>query len=312
MAASSPTSADGPALQDVLARFAERFASPSEELPSVRCVPRPLLIRALNRIQDELDVPARRRIPGSKHLDRLKKSGLVAPILVHDLPTGEARDPFYVLGLGAKPSDVTPLEILMALEPKGVVCYFSALQFYSLTTQVVPHHHIALLANWESKSTSAATGTLSANRSFDPLGKAQFRYEGATYYLTNRDRALLPGVQTRYLNDKTLIRITTLEQTLLDALHRPLSCGGPEVVLEAWENGLDTLQEARLIQYVDQIGDPSLLRRIGYLLQSLDYKPKSALRSRIEEVRNAESRMIPLFQGYSPSYIDPVWNLEIT
>lgn len=250
--------------------------------------------------------------PPVRQIERLKKSGLVAPILVQDLQTGESEDRFYVLGLGAHAGEVNPLEILMALEPKGVICYFSALQFYSLTTQISPHHHVARLADWGSKSTAAATGMLSSSRPFDPLGKALFRYRGATYYVTSRDRALLPGIQTRYLNDKTLIRITTLEQTLLDALHRPLSCGGPEVVLEAWESGLDTLQETRLIQYIDQMGDPALLRRVGYLLQSLDYESKPELRARIDDVRDADSTLIPLFQGYSPSYVDQEWNLEIT
>jgi predicted transcriptional regulator of viral defense system len=33
-----------------------------------------------------------------------------------------------------------------------------------------------------------------------------------------------------------MVRITTLEQTLLDTLHRPLSCGGPPIVIEAWEH----------------------------------------------------------------------------
>jgi predicted transcriptional regulator of viral defense system len=307
----SQVPADGPLLEDVLARFTDRFSKPSEELPSARCVPRPLLIRALNRIQDELGVPSSKKISGKKQLERLKKSGLAAPILVQDLQTEEMEDRFYVLGLGPRADEVSPLEILMALEPQGVICYFSALQFHSLTTQIPPHHHIARLADWQSKSMAAATGTLSSDRPFNPLGKAQFRFQGTVYYVTSRDRALLPGIQTRHLNDKTLIRITNLEQTLLDVLHRPLSCGGPEVVLEAWENGLETLHEPRLTQYLDQMKDPALLRRVGYLMQSLDYESRPALRDRINRIRRADATVIPLFQGYNPSYTDPDWNLDL-
>lgn len=312
MGASSPEPSPGHLLEQVLARFAERFATPSEALPTVRCVPRPVLVRALNRIRDELAVPSSRKVSGRKQLEQLRKSGLVAPILVQDARTGKTEDRFYAVGIGARAGMVDPLEILMALEPQGVVCYFSALQFHSLTTQVPPHHHVARLADWGSKSTAAATGTLSSTRPFNPLGREQFTYQGVSYYTTTRDRALIPGVQTRYLNDKTLIRITTLEQTLLDALHRPLSCGGPEVVLEAWENGLDSLQEARLVEYVDRLADPALLRRIGYLLQSLDFEPGPELQARIEEAWRSDTSVIPLFQGYTAAYVDHDWHLEIT
>ena len=35
----------------------------------------------------------------------------------------------------------------MAYEPKGVVCFFSALAFHSLTSQVPGHHHMAVLTD---------------------------------------------------------------------------------------------------------------------------------------------------------------------
>ncbi|MFT3882954.1 MAG: hypothetical protein QM703_25270 [Gemmatales bacterium] len=70
------------------------------------------------------------------------------------------------------------------------------------------------------------------------LGEWLFTYKGLRYYKTTKENRLVPGIQTRFLNPTSIVRITSLEQTLLDTLHRPLSCGGPAVVMEAWEQGI--------------------------------------------------------------------------
>ena len=56
---------------------------------------------------------------------------------------------------------------------------------------------------------------------------------GCRRYTTRREAHRVVGVQTRYVNEKSRYRVTTLEQTLVDTLHRPHSCGGPAVVFEA-------------------------------------------------------------------------------
>ena len=45
----------------------------------------------------------------------------------------------------------------------------------------------------------------------------------------------------RAYGPRAQIRITTLEQTLLDSLYKPFLCGGPEVVFEAWQDAVDRL-----------------------------------------------------------------------
>ncbi len=66
------------------------------------------------------------------------------------------------------------------------------------------------------------------------LGTLLFIYQGTTYYTTKRSSRLAPGVQLRDFGPRTQLRITTCEQTLLDALEKPIHCGGAEVVFEAW------------------------------------------------------------------------------
>ena len=53
------------------------------------------------------------------------------------------------------------------------------------------------------------------------------------YYSNKRDVSLVPGIQFRVVSPRCWLRITTLEQTLLDALMQPVRCGGEAVALEA-------------------------------------------------------------------------------
>ena len=67
--------------------------------------------------------------------------------------------------------------------------------------------------------------------------------------------------------------MTTLEQTLLDTLHKPWSCGGSSVVFEAWERGVPLLDEERTAEYLMKIGRFDLTRRGGYMLDNNNYSP---------------------------------------
>jgi predicted transcriptional regulator of viral defense system len=80
-----------------------------------------------------------------------------------------------------------------------------------------------------------------------------------------------------------MIRITNLEQTLLDTLHRPLSCGGTAVVLEAWERGLARVDEEQLAAYLREMQYLPTAQRLGYLLASMQYVPGLQLKAALDE-----------------------------
>jgi predicted transcriptional regulator of viral defense system len=110
-----------------------------------------------------------------------------------------------------------------------------------------------------------------------------FSYDGIPFYKTSRDKRLLPGAQLRYIGPTAVIRITNLEQTLLDTLHRPLACGGPSVVFEAWEQGLKRVDEERLAQYLLSMDHRPVVQRLGYILEDFDYKPRAKLQSVLDQ-----------------------------
>jgi predicted transcriptional regulator of viral defense system len=103
-----------------------------------------------------------------------------------------------------------------------------------------------------------------------------------------------------------------MEQTLLDTLHRPLSCGGPSVVFEAWDQGLRRMNEDRLADYLVSMDNRPIAQRLGYILHDLDYEPGSKLRSAIQrylsQLDSADSSMhVQLFPGLEYSNLRHPW-----
>ncbi len=149
------------------------------------------------------------------------------------------------------------------------------------------------------------------------MGKLQFAYRGVPYYLSDRDQRRIPGVQSRYFSNRTIFNVTTFEQTLLDTLHRPLSCGGQATVFEAWESALSALDEERFLGYLRAIDDPKLDRRVGYLLTvAMHYKPGAALSAHLARARSQaegqeSSDTIPLLTGIRYTRADDQWRLGV-
>ena len=99
-----------------------------------------------------------------------------------------------------------------------------------------------------------------------PLGTEIFRFDEVPYYVTRRDASLAPGIQLRVVSPKTWLRITTIEQTLLDTLLQPVRCGGEAVILEAWEKGVKDMDMDRMAEHLTKIQREDLDRRVAAVL----------------------------------------------
>ncbi len=243
--------------------------------------------------------------------------------LAHSVPV-EGKS-FYLVEVGASAdAEVDPLELLMADKPTGVICYFSAVAFHALTTQVVAHHHVAELQPASEKTEERPSVTELSEESIKPtttatptpraMGSLLFRYKETPYYLTRRSSRLVPGIQTRSHGPRTRIRITTLEQTLLDTLYKPFSCGGPGVVLEAWQGSLTfrNLDEERLVEYLKKMNYPATARRLGAMLELVGYAPGKELQQLLETCqatvnREGQFARISLLPGVHYENINDRW-----
>jgi hypothetical protein len=309
-----------------LASLCRSVGSPSPEWPTVRCWTKASLDRLFKGVKVEL---AKRKRPQSnlELLNWMHNLGLAWTIEAEGAT-------FYLLEMGASPrSEIDPLELMMAYEPSGVICYFSALAYHSLTSQVPSHHHVAVLIASSKIGESDQPGhddpgealrqvpiakkvnnDTKTRSTANPFGRVLFSYADIPYHLTRRSKRLVPGVQSRSYGPRGRFRITSYEQTLLDTLHRPQNCGGPSVVLEAWQNASDSgrLDEERLLTYLTEMQYSSSTRRLGAMLQLMNYTPGGELESYLERAKGKLNRQTPhsqisLLPGFDYSNLNNEW-----
>ena len=310
-----------------LTALSRHVAVPSDHWPTVRCWTKHSLDRVFKEIKNEIGQsgPAQ---SNATILDWIVRLGLARAVEAD----GEL---FYLLEIGAgSETEIEPAELLMAYRPDGVICYFSAISLHSLTTQIPSHHHIAIVRNPAPSLPRQNRGpsvpvtnqvhheppTVQASARAKPsvLGKKVFSYSGVPYYQTERMRRLMPGVQRRANGPREQFRITTLEQTLLDTFHKPQNCGGPAVVLEAWETAVESgsLDEKRLLSHLKKMEYKPTTRRLGALLRRFEYTPGEELDGYLTKTkatikRTSSHSEISLLPGLDYSNLDEDWLVHL-
>ena len=228
-----------------LAEFSKTFGSRSSRLSNIRCISKSALIRELLALRKRLPHPLPKASSGQAILERLVKSGLVHPLALTGPDQEPSTDKFFSIGLRESEGELDPVELLQAMVPEGAICYFTAVNIHELSTQIPTHHHVARIVDTFAKPNKPRLNAPPQRPSKaarpqrrDRLGQRQFLFGGIPYYITTRQGRRVPGVQKRFYTDRIVYSVTTYEQTLLDTLERPLSCGGSSVVFEAWDPGI--------------------------------------------------------------------------
>lgn len=306
-----------------LKALSDKIAEPSPDHPTARCWTHTSFANVVQDIR-------RKSLPSTfphtpEIIAHLIKIGWACRVDVDLLSeTSTPSREFYLLDISASHgAKVDPFELLQAYRPDGVICYFSALTYHSLTSQMASFHHIASLikpgkskkATYEFRNPDKTDETQISTKKIS-LGEMLFSYENIPYYLTKRSPSKLVGMQTRILGPRTHIRITTLEQTLLDTLHKPLYCGGASVVLEAWEEGINRFDEERFKEYLDKLSSRLLLRRVGAMFELLEYETSDELKEALEKGleffdEDAPETYISLLPGLEFPSLNLKWRVKI-
>jgi len=254
-------------------------------------------------------------------IEHLISMGFASRIPVEGTAGTAPSKEFILLGIQeSQDLGADPLELLQSYDQQGTICFFSALAYFNLTTQVPVHHHIAALTN------QVATGMNSERpaRIVQPkktttkskLGTYLFNYEGVPFYCTKRVKSSIPGIKIRVVSPRTNLRITTIEQTLLDTLQYPLHCGGQEVALEAWGRHIGRMDGGLLLDYLRTIRIDPLTRRVGAIFDLFGIPPAKGLHSFLNEsmsriLSQPEVPEIPLFRGINCQRSNPAWKILV-
>lgn len=180
--------------------------------------------------------------------------------------------------------DIGPFELVQSINQDGYFSHYSAMSFHGLTEQIPK----AIYFNIE-QSLRPGGGELTQagiNRSFATECRttnnlATFREY--TIYLLNGGNTDQLGVVERPLKEKSAIRTTDLERTLIDIVVRAVYSGGIAEVAKAYAEAADRVSVNRLCAYLRQIGFTYPYHQsIGYYLErSGKYKPSQI--SQLEE-----------------------------
>jgi hypothetical protein len=291
--------------------FREAIQASRGKLGSSRCISHATLLTLAAIAHESVETPALNESSGSRLIQLLQNAGVVRPIpLENATPKKKVR--LYAVGFDAIESTIPPAELLQAYVAEGILCYFTALEIHGLTTQPAPHYHIATLRKTSTPSSPPPEHRAKNSDRSPPLGSAQFFSEGIGYYLTRREPRNLIGVQRRLINPFCTVKVTTIEQTLLDCLHRPRNAGGAAVVFEAWGEGISQIDPSKVLDLAMQINDTTLVRRAGYMIErfSPDFQIPSQIRKMAKE-NLASSEPPSLLAGIPYSRIDLGWHLRI-
>jgi predicted transcriptional regulator of viral defense system len=298
----------------IITRMNEMLAAPSAAYPNTRWLSATSLRQLLVNARKAVGAPE--SISGTKLLASLEACGMAKQHTFDSAKPNGTLFKVYCLDVGGEPP-ISPMELLAATQSnfeQTAICYFTALEYHQLTTQIAPHHHIAQLKDYppnEDRSRETATPVAPP-----PMGTVLLRHDEIPYYVSKRDRLLAPGIQTVLMAPHFMAHITTLEQTLLDTLHRPWSCGGPSVVFEAWEQAVSQIDESRLANYLEQIASPDLYRRTGYMLDQYAYTVSDpALRKSIVAAKAAfvaaHASPVPLLPYVPQQTLNQDWGLLV-
>ncbi|MHB1395115.1 MAG: type IV toxin-antitoxin system AbiEi family antitoxin domain-containing protein [Clostridia bacterium] len=163
-------------------------------------------------------------------LDRLMKKGLIKKV---------RKNIYSVINPVTGQIVATRYQIACAVTDTAYISHHSAFEYYGLANQVFYEIYV------------------SSETKFNT-----FEYDHVTYkYVASR---MQEGIVEA--KNTTGVRITDLERTVIDSIRDYNKIGGFEELLNCLE-GIDYLDEAKLLRYLEVYNTQGLYQRVGYLLQ---------------------------------------------
>lgn len=154
---------------------------------------------------------------------------------------------YMIIPLGAEKGKYTLNEFVIGslLVDPYCIAYWSALHFYGLTEQIPNTIFIQTTARKKRQEIEAL---------------------GLRYRIVRIKDTKFFGIRKEWI-EESQINITDKEKTIIDCLDKPQYCGGVLEVAKALKN--ENLKRKRLTEYVRQIGNSGVIRRLGYLCDFL-------------------------------------------
>ncbi|MFQ6089185.1 MAG: type IV toxin-antitoxin system AbiEi family antitoxin [Candidatus Methanofastidiosia archaeon] len=173
-----------------------------------------------------------------KVIYRLEKRGAIEHI---------EKGKYMIIPLGAEKGKYTLHEFVIGslLVKPYCIAYWSALNFYGLTEQIPSTIFIQTTARKK---------------------KQKIEVFGVKYRIVRIKSTKFFGIRKEWI-EETEINVTDREKTIIDCLDKPQHCGGVIEVAKALKN--ENLDREKLLKYSQQVRNSGVVRRLGYLCDSL-------------------------------------------
>ena len=200
-----------------------------------------------------LALEPRQRPFAAQFLKRLHDKGWLARV---------ARGRFAVIPLSSGTTGSAQLHefaVAMELVQPAAIAYLSALSHHGLTEQLP-------------RTVFVATN--------HPVRQRHRESQGIAFRIVSLRPHKYFGVEKAWVDDHAF-SVTNLEKTIIDALDLPHLAGGLGLVAAALGSHWDRLDEQRLRDYADRIGNSAAAKRLGFLMESFGLGNAEALRKAV-------------------------------
>lgn len=126
-----------------------------------------------------------------------------------------------------------------------------------------------------------------------PKRKKDFLLSGVNYKFVKINLRKMFGITEIKINEMP-IKVSNKEKTLIDCLDHPEYCGGISEVVKGIWNARDEIDFPRLLDYTKKIGNTTVAKRLGYLLEILELDKRTDIKNLKKAIGKGFSLLDPL------------------
>lgn len=168
--------------------------------------------------------------------------------------------------------------IAAALIQPMAISHWSACAHHGFTTQIP-----ALIQ--ATTPAKVLTPEMRTGKAHSPRGRAVWTVAGHDFEFVHVASHLFWGFQKIWVNSWQQVNITDLERTALDLIARPDIFGGFSAAIEILENAIHQVNVGRLVAYGLKYNVGSVIKRLGWALETLGFSGNDLERLRAYSVK---------------------------
>ena len=183
-------------------------------------------------------------------------------ILTHSGWIARLKRGVYAVQTSLLSNDVHPFAIANALISPSAISHWSALAHHGLTSQIPPMVQ-------SSTPKKVVTPEMRHGESYRPRGRTAWRVLNLEFEFIHVKQDLFFGFTKEWVSSWHRIRISDPERTLLDTFAHQEIFGGITFAMETLDSSMAMINIERLTQYALQYDVGSVIKRLGWILETL-------------------------------------------